>query len=307
MNRLLLMLASTLCAATAAAPAVGQVRIPQDCRETLPTEISVQMRVQGRTDAEIAATLRTKASVDAIQKTLGTMVKSRAQIDLSAEHGSASGSRTESRFMQRMTAQAGGLVSLTVASEVIGADVATLTGSALVCIPRDPSMLRETVTVTKFLSSRDEPLSDGVNALQAVFSTSNSFVITTEQDVADWVIDGKIDEVDVRPVNNSPGSALSAKPSIIGDDQVNDVQRIRVNLTVMAHRDDGTVITQTLNEFRNVPSNRDPLDAINLYVPGLLKKAAEDLHAKLLAARPGAPPAHGGGAPAGVNPAKPTW
>jgi len=305
--RISLVLVCMLGISSAAAPAVGQVRIPEDCRETLPTETEVRMRVQGKPDAEVASTLRAMASVDAIQKTLGAVVRSRSQMDLSSEHGSSNGSHAESRFMQKMTSQAGGLVALSVVSESIADEIATLKARAVVCIPRDPSLLRETVTVGAFLSSRNEPLIDGVNALQAAFSSSKSFVITTERDAADWMIEGKINEVDVRTVNNAPGIAVSGKPSILGDGQVSEVQRIRVNLTVVARRDDGMEISHTLNEFRNVPANRDALDAINLYLPGLLKKAAEELHGKLLAARPGSGAVASGTAPANVNPTKPTW
>lgn len=269
-----------------AGAARGQtVRIPEDCRETLPADITVHLKPEGRSEAEIRGALRTLASVEAIQQVTGTRVRARSAIDLNSEHQTGSDARSDSHFVQRLSAQATGLVAITVLDEKIEIDESTLRAKALVCIPRDPASLKETVDVGVFLSSRGEPLADGISALRDTFSRSRSFALTEDVDGADWVIDGRIDSVDVRAVT-ATRSALSTQPSIVGSAPIG-LQRLQVTGRLDARNPDGRTMSAAFNEIRNIPEGSNAGDALNQWVPELLHKASGDLEARLAALRVG--------------------
>jgi hypothetical protein len=271
---------TTLCAQT--------IRIPQDCRETLSTDVSVHIKPEGRSDAEVRSGLRTAAAAEAIQQTTGERVRSKASIDLKSERGTGVSTKIDSRFGQRMLSQASGLVALQVIEEAITQEDGFLHATAAVCIPRDPGALKETINVEGFLSSRGEPLQDGLSALRERFSTSRSFVVTEDTDDADWIVEGRIDSVDVRAVVAS-GSSLYTQPSILGSTPIG-LQRLQVTGHIDARNLDGKSISTNFDEIRNIPEGHDARDALNQWVPELLRKASADLEARLVAFRTGAAP-----------------
>jgi hypothetical protein len=275
------------------------IRIPEDCREILPAEVTVHLKPEGRGDAAVRSALRTAASVEAIQQTSGTRVRNRAAIDLQSERSSGSPAKSESRFTQRMTSQASGLVSLQVLDETVQSDSASLHGKAVVCIPRDSAMLKETISVVGFLSSRGEPLEDGVSALRSIFSASRAFALSDDVEETDWLVDGRIDSVDVRDatVNNV---SLSGKPSIAGSNGPANFKRLQVTGRIEAKSSDGHRIAVAFDETRNVAEGVSPTDVLNQWVPELLRKSSGDLEARLVADR-------GGAAPSTQQHKGPTW
>lgn len=264
------------------------IRIPEDCRETLPADVTVHLKPEGRSDEAVRSALRTAASVEAIQQTTGTRVRNRAAIDLRADHGSGSPASSEARFTQRMTSQASGLVSLQVMDETVHQDDASLHGKAVVCIPRDPAMLRETVSVVGFLSSRGEPLEDGVSALRSTFSASRSFVLSDVED-ADWVVDGRINSVDVRD-GTASNPSLSSKTSIAGSNGPTTFKRLQVSGLIEARNSDGHRIAVAFDETRNIAEGIGATDILDQWVPELLRKTSGELEARLIAERGGVAP-----------------
>jgi hypothetical protein len=182
-----------------------------------------------------------------------------------------------------MLSQASGLVALQVIDETMTPDDGFLHATATVCVPRDPAALRESVSVSGFLSSRGDPLQDGVSALREAFSTSASFVVTDDTDAADWIIDGRIDGIDVRPVV-ATGAALSTRPPIVGSAPIS-IERLQVTGHFDARNPDGRTISTSFDEVRNIPQGHDATDALDRWVPELLGKASTDLAARLVALR----------------------
>jgi hypothetical protein len=281
-------LAATTAAWLAAGPASAQaIRIPEDCREVLPTNVTVHLKPEGRTDAAVRSALRTAASVDAVQQTTGTRVRSQAEIDLESEHKTGVATQAKSRFTQRMVSQASGLVALTVLEEVVGSDQASLHASAAVCIPKDPAAVKETVVIVGFLSSRGEALQDGLSALNDIFSASRSFSVTDDQESVDWTIDGRIDDVDVRDIAGVQRTTqLLLRP---GETGTTGFRRLQVAGHLDARNSDGRHVTLKFEQTHNVAAARDPLDALKLWVPQLLSDASRDLEARLVSERAGAP------------------
>ena len=281
-----------------------------DCRKIVPTTISVRDDMRpGEAFAIVRDRALERASQQAVADVVGVTLRSQRSMEAKVVND-----QVDERFQQRAMSQSKGLVRYKVTSERTedSGDVRTVvvTVDAKVCLPKSPDLLKEVVFLGPTLSSRGDQLVEFRDALAQVFSKSPSFILAGNDPDGfhDVVITGRINEVEIRALANGPGTNLSGRPSVMGDGQApTNFQRMRVNVTVEARRDDGTAVSHTADEFRNVTAERDRLDAINLYVPGILKKVAEDLHSKLLATRPGAGPVSGGPAPAGVNPAKPTW
>jgi hypothetical protein len=231
----------------------------------LPAEVSVQLKPEGRSDAAVRTALRTAASLEAVQQTLGSRVRSRSTSDISSERATGTQNKTASRFSQRIASQADGLVSLQVIEEAVATDGAVLRAKALVCIPRDPSALRETVSVGSLLSSRGEMLDDGVSALRQVFSNSGSFVLTDSAEEADWIIEGRIASVDVRAVVTA-ATAFSTKSPIVGTAPPS-FQRLQVTGLIDARNEAGRHVTAAFDETRNIAQSQDAADILNQWAP----------------------------------------
>jgi hypothetical protein len=258
----------------AASASAQTIRIPQDCRETLPAEVTVHLKPEDRSDAAIRGALRMAASLEAIQQTTGARIKSKSSLDLNSDRGTETGNKVSARFSQRMQSQAAGLVALTVLDEEVTPEQASLHAQASVCIPRDPAALKDTVHVDAFLSSRGEALTDGIAALKDVFSASRSFAMSDESEDADWVLSGRIDSVDVRPVT---GTSIA-------------FQRLQVSGQVEARNADGHVVTVKFDESRNIAVTRQAIDALNEWIPQLLSTASHDMEQRLVAERTGTSP-----------------
>jgi hypothetical protein len=252
-----------------------------DCLRIVPGSYQVSEEFRA---SEPMAAVRQRAlqqlTESAIANVIGVRVKSQRGSDDKAENN-----RIEERFHQKIMAQSQGLVHYNVSNENVserdGRRILEIKATADVCVP-NPSALKDVVVIKEALSSRNEPLAEFRTALVQVFNASPYFTVASEADgFEDADVSARVVEVDVRDIE-APADSLTA-----GADQSvkRKFKRIRAVIIAEAKYHDDDALRVMLDDFRTVPTDRDPLDAINLFIPAQLQRVAGMLVEKMTAAR----------------------
>jgi hypothetical protein len=206
---------------------------------------------------------------EGIRTIAGVQVQSRSASQVSSTDG-----EINEKFLERMRAQSSGYGRPEVLKEEVldsgGGSVLRLTVKVTVCVPKNPLLIKQVVSIGPTLNSRGEDLEDFRNIMESIFSSSKKFVLSKrgEGDFADIRVDGNILDYNVteRTINNKL------------------YNRIDVNFALKAEFEkDGSISTHSAQEFTNVLARHDLNSAIDKFMVSTLTTGTQQFHDKLAA------------------------
>lgn len=257
-------------------PECGAGDFEASCREVLATEVTTKVAIdRGEPYARARERALQQADREAVSQTVGAWIRARARSELSAE-----GDRYDQRFLSRMREQTAGHVRRRVLGERVeqapSGSYLEVHTSAEVCVPRDPTVLKEVVRTGSFVGEDGAP-ARGLAALAAeVFSRSSGYVLAAEGegDLADVELSGAIESVRVHEieVDGRPMMRLDLRARLEAENLV-----------------DGTREVESVEDYAKFAASGDPAGAARRARDRLLLAGMRRLHDRLLAARPGGP------------------
>ncbi len=259
----------------------------KDCADVLKVDVTVRDELRANEPMAIArGRLQLMASQSALRQTIGEKVSAKTSYELQSQNG-----KIDERLFNRIRAQAQGFVKQQDATEAVekegSREMLVLQSKASVCVPKPSLIIKETVQIVSATNIQGADLPELRNSLGDVFSASPAFaVVETEDDMADVQISAKIERIDWGDMNKivKPDFLATGKNGASSS----DYQRLSVGISLQARRDDGSVVTSNVSQFRNFPVSADPEMVAPPYVREVLQLAARELHDKISRLRPDA-------------------
>ena len=248
---------------------VSAFEIPCKAEPVTTVEVS-DLITKGDSRVKVRQKLLETAVEEGIRTIVGVKVQSRTALQVSSSDG-----EINEKFLERMRAQSSGYASPEVLKEEIldsgGETVLSLRVKVTVCVPKNPALIKQVVSVGSTVNSNGEELDHFRSIIESVISSSNSFVLSNrdDRDFADIRISGDILDYNVTS-------------RIINKKKYN---RITVNYALKAEFEkDGSVSTHAAQEFRNVLARIDLDSATDTFMVDTITAGAQQLHDQLVAA-----------------------
>jgi hypothetical protein len=273
-------------------PISGQaLDFSKDCIEVKTVDINVRDEVRaGEPMNAVRTRVLLMASQSALRQTIGERVSAKSSLEMQSQN-----SVVDERLYNRIRAQAAGFVKQQDVQEKTevenGRDWLVMTTTAAVCVPKPSVTIKETLFIGQTTNIQGQNLPEFRLSLQDIFSNSPMFtVVETTEDEPDIQVSGKIDRIQWGDINKS------TPPGFLGDAKIttapSDFQRLSVGVTLQARREDGSVVTATVSQYRNFPPSADPANVAEPYVREVLRQGGKQLLEKIANTRgeaPGAP------------------
>ena len=260
----------------------------RDCVEIKIADVNVRDELRaGEPVNAVRTRLLLMASQSALRQTIGEKVSARSSFELQSQN-----EKVDERLYNRIRAQAAGFVKQGDVQEKTetenGRDWLVMTTRASVCVPKPSVVIKETIFIGSTINIQGQNLPEFRLALQDTFSASPMFtVVDTAVEGPDIQISGKVDRIewgDVAKIN--PPAFLGEVKNAAGP---SDFQRLSVGVTLQARREDGSVVTAVVSQYRNFPPSADPASVAPPYVREVLSQAARQLLEKVAGTRGEAP------------------
>jgi hypothetical protein len=258
-----------------------------DCARVIDTEVTVSDEVRaGEATSTARARALMMASQAALTQTIGNRVSAESNYGLQAHNKDI-----DERLLHRIRSQASGFVKQQVTDERVdtqsGREMLFLHAKASVCVPRTPTLVKETARITSARNIKGDETAEFRDALLDAFSASPSLVVTDDpENAVDLEIDARINRIEWAGTGKSfppdvPAGGLARPPNA-----PTEVQRLTVGVTIHARRtDDNAIATVALNRWKNFPPTADAASVAPAYVRDMLKQAALELQDKITALR----------------------
>jgi len=146
---------------------------------------------------------------------------------------------------------------------------------AEVCIPREPQLLPQTVTLPSILSSRGEENERLGAAVARSFTASPGFVLLAASEPAEFAdiqLTGRILRLDTTPI-----TVTNSQLARIAEGGGPPLQIALSAIITATRQEDGAVFRQVIEETRNIGGNADPRNATEQFVLQQLTAASAAL------------------------------
>ena len=247
---------------------VSAFEIP--CKEEPSTTVVVSNTIaKGLSRVKVRRMLLESAVEEGIRSIVGVQIQSKSALQVSSTNG-----EINEKFLERMRAQSSGYARPEVLKEEIldigGDSVLSLSVKVTVCVPKNPLLIKQVVSIGPTLNSRGEDLEHFRNIMEGVISSSSAFVLSKrgDHDFADIRLSGNILDYNV--------TQRTIKKKLYN--------RITVNFALKAEFEkDGSVSTHSAQEYRNVLAQIDVDSAIDKFMVDTLTDGTQQFHDKLAA------------------------
>jgi hypothetical protein len=255
-----------------------------ECREVVPVIVTLVRACSVGQEDGVTAQLVAEAATEAVRQVIGVQATSRAVMSAREENGTA-----DEKFRSRIVAQSSGYATVATQAHLIsddnGAHQVKMIFAAHVCIPREPSLVRQVVALGPFTSPDGKQDARLKSEIGQIFSSSGGYAVIPESPgdgFSDIVLSGRLESVAITEAANRPTNAGLSGAAAFGNG-VGAGRRIVISGAVLATRtDDGQVVTQAIGDFKVIPAWADVDAAVGDFVAQRFTDAARELHDRLL-------------------------
>jgi hypothetical protein len=257
-----------------------------DCREVVDTFVSARDEIRsGEPMASVRERVTQMLNTAAIKSGVGETISARTGYQLQSRTTEA-GNKIDERLANRMRSQASGFAKQQIVEEKTlrenGREFLVIDSQAQVCVPKSPALVKEVVRIGQTINIQQNNLPEFHDLLVNVFSTSIAFAVSQpDNPFADYEVRGKLDRINLVELPVPDGEVVGAKRT-----------RISVSVTVEAHGiDTEEIISSTVSDFKIFTRAGDPETQASDVARAIMRKAADELHNKLLLTRSQGAPA----------------